>query len=65
MTTATKRTDDRKQTKRTPAGGEQSGGQNRDASVEGSGDNRQAGDLDGNRSAGDAKSPGPKSPEVE
>jgi len=37
----------------------------RDNTVAGAGDNRQAGDLDGNRSAGDAKSPGAKSPEVE
>jgi hypothetical protein len=29
------------------------------------GDNRRAGDQDGNRSAGNVKSPGPNNPEVE
>jgi len=65
MTTANKRTDERKQTNEKPAERPKGGDPGRDAGVAGSGDNRQADDLDGNRSAGGAKSPGANSPEVE
>ena len=61
MAAPTQRTDQQKQPKETPAKKDPKA----DATVAGSGDNRQAGDLDGNRSAGGGKSPGANSPEVD
>lgn len=65
MTTTNKQTDERKQTTEKPAKPPTGGDPGRDAGVAGAGDNRQADDLDGNRSAGGAKTPGTNSPEVE